>query len=285
MKHIAFKFKKFAALALSLGVLASLAACGGTAAPAETGSADTADTAGARTIKVAVAPGFYPITYADDDGNAAGYDVAVFQAVDEKLDQYDFTFEIADKETMNVGVQTGTYQVGINSMFKTAERLETYLLPENNMGYTAVGIIYREADGPVEGFQDIYDRQLTIYPTNASGGIKSVFDKWNENHPDAQLSIELLPTLSVADSLAAVQNGEYDVAINLIPVYNLFDDDATAGLAISQPVDVVPTFPIINKEETELNAAVDQALGELKEDGTLSALSQEYFGYDVFSID
>lgn len=153
------------------------------------------------------------------------------------------------------------------------------------MGYTAVGIIYREADGPVEGFQDIYDRQLTIYPTNASGGIKSVFDKWNENHPDAQLSIELLPTLSVADSLAAVQNGEYDVAINLIPVYNLFDDDATAGLAISQPVDVVPTFPIINKEETELNAAVDQALGELKEDGTLSALSQEYFGYDVFSID
>ena len=72
----------------------------------------------AKEIKVAVAGGFYPITYADDNGEAQGYDVEVFKAVDELLPQYTFTYEITDKETMNVGVQSGTYQVGINSLFK-----------------------------------------------------------------------------------------------------------------------------------------------------------------------
>ena len=65
----------------------------------------------AKEIKVAVAGGFYPITYADDNGEAQGYDVEVFKAVDELLPQYTFTYEITDKETMNVGVQSGTYQV------------------------------------------------------------------------------------------------------------------------------------------------------------------------------
>ena len=34
-------------------------------------------------IKVAVAGGFFPITYADDNGEAQGYDVEVLKAVDE----------------------------------------------------------------------------------------------------------------------------------------------------------------------------------------------------------
>ena len=76
----------------------------------------------AKEIKVAVAGGFYPITYADDNGEAQGYDVEVFKAVDELLPQYTFTYEITDKETMNVGVQSGTYQVGINSLFKNDAR-------------------------------------------------------------------------------------------------------------------------------------------------------------------
>ena len=33
----------------------------------------------AKEIKVAVAGGFYPITYADDNGEAQGYDVEVFR--------------------------------------------------------------------------------------------------------------------------------------------------------------------------------------------------------------
>lgn len=235
-------------------------------------------------IKVAVAPGFYPITYADDNGKPDGYDVAVLKAVDEILTEYEFTYELADKETMNVGVQTGTYQVGINSLFKTDARLKTYLMPENNLGYTAVGIIYRENEEKIGGFQDVYDRKLSIHPTLASGSIQNVIKKWNENNPNAELNIELVSSMSTAEAVESVKSGEYDVTVDLIPVFNLFDDATKAGLTVSEPVEVVPTYVIVNKNQKKLNTAIDKALGELKESGKLSEISEQYFGYDVFNV-
>ena len=53
---------------------------------------------------------------------------------------------------------------------------------------------------------------------------------------------------------------------------------------ISDPVAVVPTYPIVNQSETELGDAINEALGTLTEDGTLSKLSEDVFGYDVFAL-
>ena len=153
----------------------------------------------AKEIKVAVAGGFYPITYADDNGEAQGYDVEVLKAVDELLPQYTFTYEITDKETMNVGVQSGTYQVGINSLFKNDARTATYYMPENNVGYTPVGIIHREGE-EINSFDDALDQGLKPYLVNASGGIRFVYDDWNANHPDKQIEYTcLLYTSDAAD--------------------------------------------------------------------------------------
>lgn len=238
---------------------------------------------GAKKITVAVAPGFYPITYADDNGVAQGYDVEVFKAVDELLEDYTFVYEVADKETMNVGVQTGTYQVGINSLFKTEARKETYYLPENNMGYTAVGIIQKEND-TIDSLTIAHDENRSIYPIFAAGGIRFVVDNWNNSNPDKKLDYELVSEFSYADLFASIKSGDYDYAVDLIPVFNLQKAEAVAGLRITDPVDVVPTYPIINKNETALGDAINEALATLKENGTLSRLSVDAFGYDVFSI-
>ena len=237
-----------------------------------------------RTVTVCAAPGFFPITYADDDGNAAGYDVEVFKAVDELLPQYEFVYELADKETLNVGVQTGTYQVGINMLFRNEEREKTYLIPENNMGNATIGLVYREDAEPITGFQDVYDRNLKIYPTTPAGGIPQVINRWNEANPDAQLEIELNSSANTGYGLAAVQTGEYDLTITILQVYNLYSEEAVAGLTTSDPVDVIHTYPIINKDETELYEAINEALGTLYEDGTLTEISNEIFGYDVFEL-
>ena len=272
--------KKLTAVITIAAVTFALAGCGSGSSAA---SSD-AESSEVRKITVALAPGFYPITYADDDGNAAGYDVEVFKAIDELLPEYEFEFEIVDKETMNVGVETGTYQVGINSMFKTPEREEIYLIPENNMGYTAVAGLYREGEEHISSFQDIYDQGLKLHPTNASGTIHNVVADWNEEHPDAALDIEILSNVDNSEAVNAVRAGEYDVFIHLLPVINLWDGDLKEGLQITDVLDVVPTYPIINKNETELNAAVNEKLAELKESGKLSEISKEAFDYDVFEL-
>lgn len=272
------KHKRIISLLLAVAALTSLTACAGGK------SSDDSSKSDVRTVKVAVAPGFYPITYADDNGEAAGYDVEVFKAIDERLPEYEFVYEVVDKEAMNVGVQTGTYQVGINSMFKTDERLETYIMPENNMGYTAVGCLYREDEEKITSFQDIYDRKLRIHPNPASGAIQKVIDDWNAENPDFALEIEVVSSLDNNEGMDSVRAGEYDVFFQLLPVINLWSDESKAGLAVSDPLAVVPTFPIINKEETELNDKINDVLADLKEDGTLSKLSVEAFGYDVFEL-
>ena len=248
------------------------------------GNSGTASAAsGPRQIKVAVAPGFFPITYADDDGVAQGYDVEVFKAVDELLEDYTFTYEIADKETMNVGVQAGTYQAGINSLFKTEARTETYYMPENNMGYTPVGIIQR-TDSNVTSLAQAYDEGLSVAPTSAAGGIRFVLGDWNEANPDKAFDFELNTEFSYANLFASIQSGEYDFSVDLIPVFNLQKPETVEGLHITDPIDVVPTYPIVNKGEAELGDKINEALATLKENGTLSKLSEEAFGYDVFAI-
>lgn len=272
--------KRVVSLILAALILtASLTACDSTQTDSE-GNNDP----DARTITVCAAPGFYPITYADDNGNAAGYDVEVFKAIDELLPQYEFVYELADKETMNVGVQTGTYQVGINMLFWTEERAETYLIPEQNMGNATIGLIYREdIDEPITSFQDVYDRGLSIFPTSPVGGIAQVVTRWNEANPDAQVEIELTTGIDGV-GLESVRAGEYDLAINIIQVYNLYSEEARAGLVVSDPVDVIHTYPIINKNETELYEAIQESLTTLYESGKLSEISMDVFGYDVFEL-
>lgn len=232
-------------------------------------------------IKVAVAGGFYPITYADDNGKAQGYDVEVLKAVDELLEDYEFTYEITDKETMNVGVQSGTYQVGINSLFKTAARTETYYIPENNAGYTAVGIIHRKGED-INSFDKAY--KYKPYLVNAAGGIRLIYDTWNEANPNKKIDYTLNTEFSYADLFASIRSGDYDYAADLIPVFNLQKSEAVEDLEISEPVSVIPTYPIVNKSESELGNAINDALKTLKDNGTLSKISKDTFGYDVFEL-
>ena len=184
---------------------------------------------------------------------------------------------------MNVGVQSGTYQVGINSLFKNDARTETYYMPENNVGYTPVGIIHRESE-EINSFDTALDQGLKPYLVNASGGIRFVYDDWNEAHPDKQIDYTLNTEFSYADLFASIRSGDYDWAADLIPVFELQSEDTVAGLEISDPVSVVPTYPIVTQSETELGDAINEALGQLKENGTLSKLSEETFGYDVFAL-
>ncbi len=270
--------QKILAGILSILAVATLIGCTSKSSENDANSLDS------REIKISVAAGFYPITYADDDGNACGYDVDVMKAVDEMLDNYSFTYEITDKETMNVGVQTATYQMGINSLFKTDERCEIYIMPDNNMGNSPIGFVQREDDN-INSFSDAYNMNKKIYPVQATSGIRLIVDKWNEEHSDMKIEYPLRSESNYAELFDSIKTGAYDYAVELIPVYNLQPEEAVGGLKVSDAVAVIPTYPIINMDEKELADSVNESLKELKENGTLSELAKKHFGYDIFELE
>ena len=118
----------------------------------------------------------------------------------------------------------------------------------------------------------------------SSGTIANVVSNWNDKHPDAKLDVEIVSNVDNNEALAAVRSGEYDVFIHLLPVINLWGEELISGLQISDPLDVVPTYPIINKNEAQLTSDVNETLKKLAADGTLSKISNETFGYDVFEL-
>ena len=118
----------------------------------------------------------------------------------------------------------------------------------------------------------------------AAGGIRFVLDDWNAAHPDEAIDYELTTEFSYADMFAAVKAGDVDYDVDLIPVFNLQSEEVTAGLKITDPIAVVPTYPIVNQGESQLGDDINAGLATLKENGTLSKLSNDAFGYDVFAI-
>ena len=57
------------------------------------------------------------------------------------------------------------------------------------------------------------------------GGIRFVYDDWNEAHPDKQIDYTLNTEFSYADLFASIRSGDYDWAADLIPVFELQSED------------------------------------------------------------
>ena len=102
-------------------------------------------------------------------------------------------------------------------------------------------------------------------------------------------------TFASLDKLAVfqeIQEGAIDFSIGELAITNYYlenfgleldsvilDEDDTYGL-----LDLNSYFIYPKTEAGEaLRTAVDGALRELKDDGTISALSVEYFGFDMFA--
>ena len=56
------------------------------------------------------------------------------------------------------------------------------------------------------------------------------------------------------------------------------------NLVCSDPITCAPCVVVINKDMTDLRDAINGAIAELYEDGTLSTLADKWLGTDVFAI-
>jgi ABC-type amino acid transport substrate-binding protein len=272
------KTKKLTGIALGLLAGIVLAGCGGSSS----GGAAAADSAKARKITIAASPGYKPITYTDESGVLDGYDIAVFKKIDELLPEYEFVFEVADKETLNIGVETGKYQIGLNGLFRSPEREQKYLIPENILGATRVGFVVSVNTNDINSWDDLVSRKVA--PTTASGGIYGQLMLYNNAHPGKPIKFDVVTTSSRSVNYVALKDNTYDAVIELIDVYNQIDDKALlAGLKITKAASKVNTYPIINKSETALADTINKILGTLRQDGTLSKIALQHYGADVFA--
>lgn len=263
-------FKKLTAFFVMAVMVLSLAACGQQAAEEPAAPPDTlAKAQEAGKIVFGLDDAYPPMGYRDEANNLVGFDIDMAAELSKRLG---VTFEPMPTAWDGVvpSLQSGKFDMIISGMSVTPEREEqiAFSVPyvksgqvlvvkadntdinsvENLAGKVVATQLGSSAQPIVEGFADLKDKKFySAYP--------EAFTDLDIGRIDA-----LVTDATVVPDYLTKQPGKYKV------VANVAEENFAIGL---------------RKEDATLKEALDKAIGEMQADGTLKAISEKWFGYDV----
>jgi L-cystine transport system substrate-binding protein len=235
-----------------------------------------------RVIKIATAAESKPLSWGAIGVQPEGYEPDVLKAINAKLPQYKFEMQGAADIAQETGLVTGKYDMITGGYYKSETRSRQFLIPENAMG-ASLTKIYSRKSSPINTLKDLVGK--SIVPVSAGGGVYKFVTEWQKQNPDYKLDFATSSAgIPYPNRLKEIQTGKYDA---LILPSNLGEqtviDNQKLDIVASEPVSVSNTYVLIHKSEENqaLRDGIDQALKELKADGTLDTLSQKWFGEPV----
>lgn len=270
-------FRRHSALAVTGIAALALAACGNDSA--EPTSEPTAEeTSGGVSLEQVQESGltvgtegtYRPFTFHEGgSGDLTGYDVEIIEAVGEKLD-IDIQFQETQWDAMFAGLDAGRFDVIANQVSITEERQQNYLFSEP---YTVSnGVIVTLADNDeISSFDDL-DGKTTA---------QSLTSNWYELATESGANVEGVE--GWAQAVALLEQGRVDATINdklTFLDYQTTEDNENIKIAAETDDHSYAGFIFRQGSET-LVEAFDEALAELAEEGTLTEISEKYFGTDV----
>lgn len=202
-------------------------------------------------------------------GDLTGYDVEVITAVAEKLGVKP-KFEETQWDAIFAGLKSGRFDVIANQVTMDAQRKKAY---DFSTPYTvSKGVIVTKADNnDITSFADLKGKTTA----------QSLTSNWNDLAKKSGAKVEGVE--GWAQSVTLLKQGRVDATINDQLTYLDYqkstpDDAIKIAAETKDTSEAALAFP---KGSTDLVKAVDSALGELRQDGTLAKISDKNFGEDV----
>ncbi|EOH86498.1 transporter substrate-binding domain-containing protein [Enterococcus pallens] len=272
-------FKKLAVLGVLTLSGIVLTACGNNDNSA-TGDSDSASADDVRVVKVGIGNAYNPFCYLDENEELAGYEYEVLKLVDEKLPQYEFSYEPTEFSNILVGLDTGSYDMGVHGFGWNEDRDKKYLYSETP-SVTTGGYVILGAEG--KDFKTLDDLAGKKVQVKTGGNVSNLLEAYNKENP--KKAVEIVYEDSENEQIVSnLTNGVYDAYINEkidadqwvkqfdgLEQYgtNIFGDKADSGC-----------YYLYNKNDEQLEKDVSAALKELHEEGKTGKLSTEYLGED-----
>lgn len=272
------------AAAVLLTACASQSGASSAAPAAEPSSSSSAQSvqnnADAKTIKVGIINVIPLFLQTDENGNPAGYDIDVLNALDEKLPQYKFDYEVMDFAALAVSLEAGQIDMADATFNRTEERAKKFLLPKQCYGYSLDSLLVKK-DSTINDLDDCTGKTLVGEPTSIE---YQYLVQWNKDHPDKQIKLSPVSGLTAADAYKLVDEGRADAFLFYRTSFDQIQKQLNLNVKLADAVVMKEEFvQMISKNEPELAQSVDKALQELVADGTLGKFSVKWFGQDVFT--
>lgn len=224
-------------------------------------------------ITVAMEGTWAPWTYHDEDDNLVGFDVEVAKAVADELG-VDVQYQEGEWDGLLAGVQSGRYDIMVNGVGYTEERAQAYTFSDPYC-YNKTALIVRGDNEDIKSLEDLNGKTTC---NSANSTYQLIAEEYGANVLDVEtLDGTLEMVLAGTDRADATLNAE----ASFLDYMNAHPD---ANLKI---VDYYPESEkvciIMQKGDSSdsLKEAINSAIEKLRADGTLSELSNKYFGGDI----
>ncbi len=266
------KGKKFFAMVLVLLLLlGSVCGCGSKKSDEQSTGDQLERIVQRGSIIVAMEGTWAPWTYHNENDELVGYDVEVAKNIAEKLG-VEVEFVEGEWDGLLAGLDDERYDIMVNGVGITSEREEKYNF-STPYAYNRTAVIVRGDYNDIKSMEDLKGK-------NTANTISSTYAMQAESYgatvtavDDLSQTIELL----LSERIDATLNAEVVFAD-----YKKAHPDSDIKIAAySDDVERV-AIPVRKGEDSaSLLEAINKALEELSEDGTLSELSEKYFGTDI----
>ena len=260
--------KRMIAVMLAVFMLASVL----TMAVSAKGSDDLLETIQKRgTIIVGLEGDWAPWSYVDENDELTGYDVEVAKAIADKLG-VEIQIVPGEWDGLFAGMDAGRYDMVVNGVEVTEERADKYDF-STPYAYIRTALIVKGDNDSIKTFEDLKGKKT-------ANSIASTYMNLAESYGATCYGVSTLD-----ETLTMVLQGRVDATLNAIVSFTDYmaqhpDSDLKVVATTEEASNVA--IPMRKGDETaSLREAVNKAIDELREDGTLSELSTRFFGEDI----
>lgn len=255
-------------LALGLGSMTLLVACGVNQPDASSGNAS--DTASGQPLTVGTEGTYPPFSFRDLQSNQlAGYDIDVAKEVAQRLGR-EVEFVPTQWKSMLASLDAQRFDFVANQVSVTPEREQQYAFSEPYTVSGAEVIVSNENPKQIQGVADLKGK--VVGTTQGSNFAKAA--------EEAGAEVRYYP--GIAQVLTDLQQNRIDAALNdRLYILTELKEANYRVKAVGEPFTKEVTAFAFRKDNQQLRDQVNQALDEMRQDGTLANISNKWFGEDV----
>lgn len=214
-----------------------------------------------------------PSGYVDENNEVQGYEYEVLKAIDELLEDYEFEYQTFDSQSLLPALESGKIKIASGQLEPNKERKEKFLFSDESHGEISQYIItLNDSDLDPQTIDDL--QGLRVY-SKVGGSNTKRLEEYNET---AETPIEIVygeqnPEIMIPE----MEKGNVDVIIK--EEYEVKQMELTYGDIFKmskEPIWASDYYFVFGKEDSEFRDLVDNAIAELKKNGKLDQLFEEF---------
>lgn len=229
-------------------------------------------------VMVGVNPAFEPFVFTDENGQLAGFDIDLLNAM-AAASNFEVGFVSSTFGNLFDGLNSGAFDIAVGAITVTDERknIVDFSDPYYVSGQSPVS--YHDAG---QGIAVQVDNETIAGPDDLTEGVRVGVKAGTtgERYVVDNTSATFVRYQEAPDALNALANGEVDAVVIDIPVITGFiRSNPDAGIKLTGgPITQEEYAIAVAKGKPDLLAGVNAALAKVKEDGTYDRIFAKWFG-------